>query len=92
MTVFAISTGIAVLAWIGLLLGLVIAVVVVGLLQNIVRPALEILRYAEDILQAGVGIATNLDGVDELAHTHELATAVPALAVAYLDKTQAGAP
>ena len=90
MTVFAISTGGAVLAWIGLVLGLVIAIVVVALLQNVLRPTLEINRYANDILDAGVGIAKNLDAIDELAHTRELATAVPGLAVAYLDKLQAG--
>jgi hypothetical protein len=91
VTVFAISTGLAVLAWIGLALGLLIAVVVVVLLQSVVRPVLEIRSYADDILEAGVGIATNLDGVDELERTRELATAVPALAVAYLNKLQGSA-
>ncbi len=90
MTLFAISTGGAILAWVGLVLGLVIAVVVVVLLHSVLRPVLEIRRYADDILQAGVGIAKNLDAVDELAHTHKLATAVPSLAVAYLEKVQAG--
>ena len=91
MTVFAISTGIAVLAWIGLAVLLVIALVVLGLLQAVVRPVLEIRRYADDILAAGLGIAKNLDAVDELAHTRELATAVPPLAVAYLHKLESGA-
>lgn len=91
MTVLAISTGSAVLAFIGLALGLVIAVVVVGLFQNVIRPALEIDRYAKDILDAGVGIATNLDGVSELGRTDQLTGAVPGLAVAYLDKLGGGA-
>lgn len=90
MTVFAISTGFAVLAWIGLVLGLVLAIVVLALLQSVLRPVLEIRRYSADILAAGVGIAKNLDAVDELAHTRELATAVPDLAVAYLNKVQGG--
>jgi len=90
VTVFAISTGIAVLAWIGLALGLVIAVLVVELFNRVVRPLLEIRRYADDILQAGVAIATNLDGVEELERTRQLATAVPDLAGAYLQKLQAG--
>ena len=90
MTVFAISTGIAVLAWIGLALGLVIAVLVVELFNRVVRPLLEIRRYADDILQAGVAIATNLDGVEELERTRQLAAAVPDLAGAYLQKLQAG--
>lgn len=75
-----------VLAWIGLGLGLVVAVLVVALFQQIVRQALEIKRYADDILVAGLGIAGNVDGVDEAVHTRELATAVPGLAVAYLKK------
>ena len=74
------------LAWIGLALGVVVLGVVVGLLNRIVRPALEIKRYADDILAGGIGIARNLDGVDEAVRTRELATAVPALAVAYLRK------
>lgn len=90
MTVFGISTGMAVLAWIGLALGLVIAVLVVELFNRVVRPLLEIRRYADDILQAGVAIATNLDGLDELERTRELATAVPDLAGAYLQKLQGG--
>ena len=86
-----ISTGGAILAWIGLALGLVIAIVVAALLNRVLRPAQEILDYADDILQGGLGIAANLDGVDELAHTHDLAMAVPDLAVAYLNKLKAGA-
>lgn len=80
------STTLIVLAWIGLALGLVIAVAVVALFNRIVRPALEIKRYADDILAAGVGIARNLDGVDEAVRTRDLATAVPGLALAYLDR------
>jgi hypothetical protein len=90
VTVFAISTGLAVLAWIGLALGLVLAIVVLALLQSVLRPLLEIRRYSADILAAGVGIAKNLDAVDELARTRELATAVPDFAVAYLNKVQGG--
>jgi hypothetical protein len=92
VTLLAVSTGGAILAWVGLVLGLVIAIVVVALLQSVLRPVLEIRRYADDILAAGVGIAKNLDPVDELGHTHELAQAVPGLAVAYLNTLQDGAP
>lgn len=80
------STLLAVLALIGLALGLVVAVAVVVLFTRIVRHALEIARYAEDILEHGVAVATNLDGVDEAVRTRELATAVPPLAVRYLQK------
>ena len=75
-----------ILAWLGLALGLLVALLVVGLFNRIVRPAREIKRYADDILQAGLGIARNLDGVDEAVRTRELATAVPGLATAYLRK------
>lgn len=80
------STSLVVLAWIGLGLGLAIELVVVALFNRIVRPALEIKRYADDILVGGIGIARNLDGVDEAVRTRDLATAVPGLAVAYLKK------
>jgi hypothetical protein len=80
------STTLIVFAWLGLALGLVVATLVVALFNRIVRPALEIKRYADDILVGGIGIARNLDGVDEALRTRELATAVPGLAMAYLRK------
>ena len=86
MTLLAVTTGQAVLAWIGIVLLLVVAVLVLILLESLRRPVAEIDGYASHILDAGVGIATNLDGVDDLATTHKLATAVPGLAVAYLKK------
>lgn len=79
-----------VLALIGLTLGLVVLVVVLLLFQAIMRALLEIDRYANDILVGGVGIATNLDGADQIVRTHELAGAVPDLAGAYLAKLGAG--
>ena len=75
-----------ILAWIGLALGLVVALLVVWLFDRVVRPALEIERYSRAILDAGLGITRNLDGVDEVVRTRDLATAVPGLAVAYLRK------
>ena len=86
MTLLAMSTGSIVLAWIGIVLLLVVAVVVLGLLENVRRPVDEVDAYASDILEAGVGIAKNLDGVEQLARTRELALAVPGLAVRYLKK------
>jgi len=83
--IVAVSTGTVVLSLIGLALGLVILLVVLALFNGVVRPALEINRYAKDILDGGIGIAKNLDGVDELARTRELATSLPPLAVAYLE-------
>lgn len=80
------STTAVVFAWIGLALGLVVALLVVWLFDRVVRPALEIERYSRAILDAGLGITRNLDGVDEAVRTRDLATAVPGLAVAYLQK------
>lgn len=90
MTALAISTGSAILAWIGLALGVVVLAVVASLLHGVLRPVREIDRYARDILGAGVGIATNLDGVDELERTRTLGGAVPGLAVTYLRKLGIG--
>ncbi len=80
------STTAVVFAWIGLALGLVVALLVVWLFDRVVRPALEIERYARAILDAGLGTARNLDGVDEAVRTRDLAATVPGLAVAYLQK------
>ena len=86
MTVVAVTTAQGVLAIVGLVLLLVVAVVVLHLLESVRRPVAEIDAYASDILTAGVGIATNLDAVDQLERTHELGGAVPGLAVRYLEK------
>lgn len=92
MSVIAISTGTSILALIGLAVGLGAALLVVKLFNLVMAPALEIDGYAKHILDAGVGIATNLDGVAELERTDALATAVPGLAGAYLQKIEGGAP
>jgi len=75
-----------ILAILGLVLLLVVAVVVLVLLESVRRPVEEIDAYATDILAAGVGIAANLDAIDELERTRALGTAVPGLAVRYLKK------
>lgn len=86
MNAIAMSTGITILALIGLAVGLAAALVVIKLFNSIVGPALEIDEYASDILDAGVAIAANVDGVDGLLRTRELTGAVPGLAVAYLEQ------
>lgn len=85
MTLLAVSTGTAVLSLIGLAVGVVVLVVVVILFHAVLRPVLEIKAYSEDILDAGLGIARNVDAADELVRTRDLATAVPPLGVAYLE-------
>lgn len=73
-------------ARVGLLAGVPVLGLVVALFARVVRPAAEIDRYAKDILDAGLAINANLEGLTELEQTHALATAVPDLAVAYLQK------
>jgi hypothetical protein len=88
VSVLAVTTAQAVLAIVGLSLGMLVALLVVALFNRVVIPALEIKRYADDILDAGIGIAKNLDDADQIARTRELASAVPGLATAYLEKVQ----
>jgi hypothetical protein len=62
-----------VLWWTGiLLLVFVVAPVVILFLNRILRPALEIRAYADDILEHGVGITGELDAVPKLVRTKEL--------------------
>ena len=72
------STGVVVLSLLGLFLGVPVLVAVLLCLNRVLRPLREIKRYADDILEAGLGIARNLDAVDEAARTHDLVTALPA--------------
>jgi hypothetical protein len=85
-TAFAVSTGVGILALVGLVLGVVVLGVVIALFVNVLGPAREIDAYARDILEHGLGIARNVDGVDELHRTHELGGAVPGLATGYLSR------
>jgi len=73
------STPVLVLAWIGLAFGLVVGGLVRMLLNRVLRPLREIKRYADDTLAAGLGIARNLDGADDIVRTRELASALPGL-------------
>ncbi|HEV3400501.1 MAG TPA: hypothetical protein VG078_01670 [Acidimicrobiales bacterium] len=62
-----------VLWWIAnLLLLFVVAPVCLGLLNKVLRPAQEIKAYADDILEHGVGITSELDAVPKLVQTKEL--------------------
>ena len=66
------NTLLTVLALLGLLAGLGAAVLLLALLHRVLKPLLESKRYADDILAAGLGIARNLDGADELVRTRDL--------------------
>lgn len=92
MTPVALTTGESVLSIIGLLLGLPVLVLVIALFNRFMGPLLEIKRYAGDILEHGVAIARNVDGIDQLGRTKELGGALPGLAVAYLNRLKGPQP
>ncbi|HEU4980796.1 MAG TPA: hypothetical protein VFT14_06230 [Solirubrobacterales bacterium] len=83
--ILAVSTGTSILCLVGLGVGLLVLLVVLQLFNRVVRPALEIDRYANAILAGGIGIAKGVDGVDDLARTRDLVNTVPPLAVSYLE-------
>ncbi len=63
---------------------LVVAPLVVGLATYVIRPALECARYADDILEHGLGIAAAVEPVPALVNTRELVAEVTTNAVAYV--------
>ena len=71
------STGVVVLAWIGLAALLGAAAQVLILLNRVLRPLREIKQNADEILAFGIAIAKNLDDVDEAVRTRELVQALP---------------
>ncbi|MEO5851104.1 MAG: hypothetical protein ABIQ15_01200 [Nocardioides sp.] len=74
---------------------LVVAPLVILLATQVIRPALECARYADDILAHGVGITVTLEPVPELLVTRERVGEVTQNAVAYvgaLRRLVAGAP
>ncbi len=62
----------------------VVAPLVVALASYVIRPARECLRYADDILEHGVGITAALEPVPALVTTRTLVSDVTANAVAYV--------
>ncbi len=74
-----------VILWIASAVGLfVVAPLVVVLAGRVIRPALECARYADDILEHGVGITAALDPVPALVTTRQLVSEVTQNAVAYV--------
>jgi len=63
---------------------LVVAPLVVALASYVIRPALECARYADDILEHGVGITAAVEPVPALLTTRELVAEVTDNAVAYV--------
>ncbi|HUR84556.1 MAG TPA: hypothetical protein VMY78_04365 [Solirubrobacteraceae bacterium] len=85
MSLFAVSTGIAVLALIGLAVGLVVFGVVIALLQGVLSPLLKVLADVQDAKTAPM-LEHGVKGTDQLSRTQSLANSVPDLAVAYMTK------
>ncbi len=70
-----------VMSAVGLLL---VAPLVVALASYVIRPALECARYADDILEHGVGITAAVEPVPALVTTRQLTAEVTGNAVAYV--------
>ncbi len=71
--------------WIGNALGVAVVIpLVLVLMAGVMRPAREIARYADDILEHGVGLARNLEPVPALGRTRELVAEVTQHAVDYV--------
>ncbi len=74
-----------VVLWIASAVGLlVVAPVVILLATQVIQGALECARYADDILEHGVGITVALEPVPALVRTRELVADVTSNAVAYV--------
>lgn len=63
---------------------LVVAPLVVALASYVIRPALECARYADDILEHGLGITAAVEPVPALVTTRERTAEVTENAVAYV--------
>jgi integral membrane sensor domain MASE1 len=78
-----------VLWWIANIVALLVVVpLLLVLAARVLRVALEIARYSEDILEHGVGITAALDPLPALAETNDLASRARDNAVAYLTALQ----
>ena len=67
---------------------LVVVPIVIQLANRVIRPGIEIQRYAEDILEHGVGLTQNLEPVPALLDTRALVGEVTANAVRYVTALQ----
>ena len=63
---------------------LVVVPLVILLANRVIRPAVEIDRYASDILEHGVGITKNLEPVPALLDTRALVGEITGHAVRYV--------
>lgn len=71
--------------WVANVILLAVVTPVILLLGNrVLRPAAEVQRYADDILEHGVLLSGNLDPVPAVADTRDLVSAAKGLAVGYV--------
>jgi hypothetical protein len=82
---FAVGTTVAVLALVGLAIGLVVLLVVISLLQGVLSPLRHILADVQSAQTAPM-LERGVQGTDQLGRTRRLAESVPDLAAAYLVK------
>ncbi len=74
-----------VVLWVMSAIGLLVVAPLVVLLANyVIRPARECARYADDILEHGVGITAAVEPVPALITTRQLVGEVTNNAVAYV--------
>jgi hypothetical protein len=85
MMPLAVGTTVAVLAVIGLLIGLVVLFVVIWLLNDVLAPLRRTSADVQDALTAPM-LERGVPGTDQLGATRRLAESVPDLALAYLQK------
>lgn len=85
MTPMAVGTTVAVVALIGLAIGLIVLIVVIGLLNNVLTPLRAILRDLQSARTAPM-LERGVPGTEQLGATRRLAESVPDLALAYLQK------
>jgi len=85
MTLLAVGTAVAILALIGLAVGLVVLLVVIWLLNGVLTPLRKILADVQSAQTAPM-LERGVQGTDQLGRTRSLAESVPDLAVAYLQK------
>ena len=79
-----------VVLWVMSAIGLlVVAPIVVLLASYVIRPALEAARYADDILEHGVGITAAVEPVPALVTTRQITSDVTHNAVAYVTALRA---
>src|SRR3954451_16032804 len=81
----AVGTTVAVLALVGLAIGLVVLFVVIWLLQSVLSPLRRILADVKSAQTAPM-LERGVQGTDQLGRTRRLAESVPDVAAAYLVK------